>query len=40
MAKLSTIFPGTPIVGRLWYITHDLILTHDAKPLNMEASNS
>lgn len=33
MAKLSTIFPGAPIVGRLWYITHDLILDHTANPL-------
>ena len=26
IAKLRLIFPGTPIAGRLWYVTHDLIL--------------
>ena len=28
--KLRLIFPGTPIAGRLWYVTHDLILTDRA----------
>ncbi len=26
LAKLRLIFPGTPISGRLWYTTHDLII--------------
>ncbi len=26
MAKLRLIFPGVPVAGRIWYISHDLIL--------------
>jgi len=35
--KLSLIFPGTPIAGRVWYVTHDLILDEQGKqlPLNL-----
>ena len=33
IAKLRLIFPGTPIAGRIWYITHDVILNEAGKVL-------
>lgn len=33
IAKLRLIFPDAPIAGRLWYITHDLILDERGKVL-------
>ena len=36
MAKLRTIFPDAPIAGRIWYITHDLILDEQGHQLPME----
>ena len=33
IAKLRLIFPDAPITGRLWYITHDLILDDRGKAL-------
>jgi ATP-dependent exoDNAse (exonuclease V) beta subunit len=35
MAKLRTIYPDTPIAGRIWYITHDLILDEQGHQLPM-----
>ena len=32
--KLHLIFPGASIAGRLWYVSHDLILDHDGHKLN------
>ena len=34
--KLRLIFPGTPIAGRIWYVTHDLILDESGKTLSMD----
>ena len=31
IGKLRLIFPDTPIAGRIWYITHDLILDEQGK---------
>jgi hypothetical protein len=31
ITKLRAIFPGTAIVGRLWYVTHDLIIDQAGK---------
>ena len=31
ITKLRAIFPGTAIVGRLWYVTHDLIIDEAGK---------
>ncbi|MBQ9577298.1 MAG: UvrD-helicase domain-containing protein [Muribaculaceae bacterium] len=33
MSKLRLIFPGTPVAGRLWYVTRDLILDEKGKRL-------
>ena len=35
IAKLHAIFPGTPITGRIWYITLNTILDESGKELNM-----
>ena len=35
MAKLRTIYPDAIIAGRIWYITHDLILDDQDNPLSM-----
>ena len=32
---LRTIFPDAPVAGRIWYVTHDLILDHTGKEPNM-----
>lgn len=39
--KLRLIFPDTPIAGRLWYITHNLILNDSGKelPMSIESKN-
>lgn len=37
--KLSIIFPGTPIAGRIWYVTHDLILDEHGKQLSINHSS-
>ena len=36
IAKLRLIFPSTPIAGRIWYITHDLILDETGKELKIQ----
>jgi ATP-dependent exoDNAse (exonuclease V) beta subunit len=33
--KLRLIFPDVPIAGRIWYVTHDLILDVDGKELSL-----
>ena len=33
ITKLRAIFPDAPIAGRLWYVTHNLILDHQGHPL-------
>ena len=33
MDKLRLIFPGAPIAGRIWYVTHDLILDENGSEL-------
>ena len=35
IAKLRIVFPDASIAGRLWYISHDLILDHHGKPLSL-----
>ena len=35
IAKLRLIFPNTPVSGRLWYVTHDLILDEQGKELGI-----
>ena len=35
MDKLRAIFPDALIAGRIWYVTHDLILDHHGKPLGI-----
>ncbi len=34
MRNVRAVFPGVPVVGRLWYTTLDLILDHNGKPLS------
>ena len=36
MDKLRAIFPDAPIAGRIWYVTHDLILDHHGKELGLK----
>ena len=36
IAKLRLIFPSTPIAGRIWYITHDLILDETGKTISFQ----
>ncbi len=36
MSKLRAVFPGTPVSGRIWYVTHDLILDHTGKTISMK----
>ncbi len=31
--KLRLIFPDAPIQGRIWYVTHDLIIDHQGNPV-------
>ena len=31
--KLRLIFPGTTVAGRIWYVTHDIVLDHNAHQL-------
>ena len=38
IAKLRTIFPGTPIEGRIWYVTHDVILDEKGRLLDFNAA--
>lgn len=33
ISKLQAIFPDTKIAGRIWYVTHDIILDHNGKEL-------
>ncbi len=35
IGKLRLIFPGVPIAGRIWYVTHDLILDEQGHQLPM-----
>ena len=34
MRNVRAVFPGVPVVGRLWYTTLDFILDHNGKPLS------
>ena len=36
IAKLRLIFPGAHIAGRIWYITHDLILDETGKAISFQ----
>ena len=38
IGKLRLIFPGVPIAGRIWYVTHDLILDEQGHTLPMNTS--
>ncbi len=34
IAMLRQVFPGVPIAGRLWYVTHDVIVDENGRPLD------
>ena len=36
IAKLRLIFPGVPIAGRIWYVTHDLILDEKGQKMKVQ----
>ena len=38
IAKLRVLFPGTAIAGRIWYVTHDVILDEKGKLLDFNGT--
>ena len=33
--KLRLVFPGTPIAGRIWYTTHDIIVDENGQEMGL-----